>query len=236
MENKRIIEALLFANDGPLDISRIKVVLDGISTKEIKKHIAKINDSYKENGSPFEIIEVAGGYQIVTREEYTEWIAKLNKARAAGRMTQKALETLAIIAYKQPITKAEMESIRGVNVDGVVRTLIERNLISITGREKAPGNPLLYGSTKFFLESFGLKNLSDLPKLKEIDELLKSDEKFLESLDQVSLQQLKPEELGIKSMEESEEKKESQEDPKAPDSEEENDSDTIEKSENDSIK
>ncbi len=201
MENKRIVEALLFANDGPLDISRIKVVLEGISTKEIKKHIANINSSYNECGSPFEIIEVAGGSQIVTREEYTEWIATLNKARAAGRMTQKALETLAIIAYKQSITKAEIESIRCVNLDGVVRTLIERNLISITGREKAPGNPLLYGTTKFFLESFGLNNLSDLPKLKEIDELLKSDDKFLESLDQVSLQQLKPEELGIKSME-----------------------------------
>ncbi len=200
MENKRIIEALIFASDGPLDIPKIKAVLEGLNTKTIKKQIAEISKSYEESGSPFEVIEVAGGYQIVTRKEYAEWIAKLNKARAAGRMTQKALETLAIIAYKQPITKAEMESIRGVNVDGVVRTLIERNLISITGREKAPGNPLLYGTTKFFLESFGLKSLSDLPKLKEIDELLQSDEKFLESLDQVALQQLNPEELGLKNM------------------------------------
>ncbi len=202
MENKRIIEALIFASDGPLDIPKIKTVLDGLNAKSIKKHISEINKQYETSGSPFEVIEVAGGYQIVTREEYAEWIGRLNKARAAGRMTQKALETLAIIAYKQPITKAEIESIRGVNVDGVVRTLIERNLISITGREKAPGNPLLYGTTKFFLESFGLKSLSDLPKLKEIDELLQSDEKFLESLDQVALQQLSPEELGLKNMEE----------------------------------
>ena len=200
MENKRIIEALIFASEGPLDIGKIKAVLEGLNSRTIKKHIAEINKGYEESGSPFEVIEVAGGYQIVTREEYAEWISKLNKARAAGRMTQKALETLAIIAYKQPITKAEIESIRGVNVDGVVRTLIERNLISITGREKAPGNPLLYGTTKFFLESFGLKSLSDLPKLKEIDELLQSDEKFLESLDQVALQQLSPEELGLKNM------------------------------------
>jgi segregation and condensation protein B len=202
MENKRIIEALIFANDGPLDIARIKSVLDDINSKTVKKIITEINKGYEDSGSPFEIIEVAGGYQIVTREIYSNWIVRLNKARQAGRMTQKALETLAIIAYKQPITKAEMESIRGVNVDGVVRTLIERNLINITGREKAPGNPLLYGTTKFFLESFGLKNLSDLPKLKEIDELLQSDDKFLESLDQVSLQQLKPEELGLKNMNE----------------------------------
>jgi segregation and condensation protein B len=202
MENKRIIEALIFANDGPLDTARIKSVLEDLTVKAIKKIIAEINKGYEDCGSPFEIIEVAGGYQIVTREIYSKWITQLNKARQSGRMTQKALETLAIIAYKQPITKAEIESIRGVNVDGVVRTLIERNLISITGREKAPGNPLLYGTTKFFLESFGLKNLTDLPKLKEIDELLQSDDKFLESLDQVSLQQLKPEELGLKNMEE----------------------------------
>jgi segregation and condensation protein B len=111
------------------------------------------------------------------------------------------LETLAIIAYKQPITKNEIENIRGVNVDGVIKTLLERNLISIEGREKAPGNPLLYGTTKYFLEYFGLKSIEDLPKLKEIDELLKDDTKFLESLDQVALRQLEPEVLGLKNVE-----------------------------------
>ena len=130
---------------------------------------------------------------------------KLYKGRQASRLTQRALETLAIIAYKQPITKHEIENIRGVNVDGVVKTLLERNLVTIEGRQKAPGNPLLYGTTKYFLEYFGLKSLDALPKLKEIDELLKEDDKFLESLDQVALKQLEPEVLGITSLDVSEE-------------------------------
>ena len=146
------------------------------------------------------IDEVAEGFQIFTRAEYEAYIRQLFKTRSTSRLTQKAMETLAIIAYKQPITKVEMEAIRGVNVDGVVRTLLERNLITIKGREKAPGNPLIYGTTKYFLEYFGLKSMDALPKLKELDELLKEDEKFLESLDQVALEQIDPETLGIKNM------------------------------------
>lgn len=201
MKNQdQIIEALIFASDVPLPSKKIKEIVSEISEREIKKSITRINEKYQERKSPFEIIEVAGGYQIVTRPDYSEWIRKLYISRTKNRLTQKALETLAIIAYKQPITKTEVESIRGVNIDTVIRTLIERKLITVTGREKAPGTPLLYGTTRYFLEYFGLKNISDLPKLREIDELLKSDEKFLESLDQVSLQELVPEELGITSM------------------------------------
>jgi segregation and condensation protein B len=148
------------------------------------------------------IIEVAGGFQIVSKEDYASYVQKLYKGRQASRLTQRALETLAIIAYKQPITKHEIENIRGVNVDGVVKTLLERNLVTIEGRQKAPGNPLLYGTTKYFLEYFGLKSLEALPKLKEIDELLKEDDKFLESLDQVALKQLEPEALGLTSLKE----------------------------------
>ncbi len=201
MKNQdQVIEALIFASDVPLPSRKIKDIISEIGEREIKKSIARINERYQESKSAFEIVEVAGGYQIVTRSDYSEWIRKLYISRTKNRLTQRALETLAIIAYKQPITKTEVESIRGVNADTVIRNLIERKLITVTGREKAPGNPLVYGTTRYFLEYFGLKDISDLPKLREIDELLKSDEKFLESLDQVSLQELIPEELGITSM------------------------------------
>ena len=201
MENLiQLIEALIFASDTPLSTRKIKEVLELVSEKEIRKSIAQINETYQKNQSPLTVIEVAGGFQIVTRDEFAPWIKKLYRSRSAGHLTQRALETLAIIAYKQPLTKQEIEAIRGVNSDAVLRTLIERNLITITGRKKAPGNPLLYGTTKQFLEYFGLKSLKDLPKLREIDELLKSDDKFLESLDQVALQQMYPEELGLTSM------------------------------------
>lgn len=199
-QNNNIIEALIFASDAPLPLRKIKEIIADFTESEIKKRIKTINERHEEIQSPLHIVEVAGGYQMVTRPDYAEWIRKLYISRTKSRLTQRALETLAIIAYKQPVTKTEIESIRGVNVDAVIRTLIERKLITVTGREKAPGNPLLYGTTKFFLEYFGLKEITDLPKLREIDELLKSDEKFLESLDQVSLQEMLPEQLGLSSM------------------------------------
>jgi segregation and condensation protein B len=154
-------------------------------------------------------VEIAGGYQIVTKEKYSKHISKLYKGRNISRLTQQALETLSIVAYKQPITKQEIESVRGVNVDAVMRTLLERNLITIEGRQKAPGNPLLYGTTKFFLQYFGLKSLDALPRLKEIDELLKEDQDFLESLDQVVLEQLTADKLGLKGTLDNPEKQES---------------------------
>ena len=201
MENLlHIIEAMIFASDAPITAQKIKNILQDGTVPQIKKAIKRLNENYEKINAAFHIVEVAEGFQMVTRPDYASWLTRLYKARQASRLTRRALETLAIIAYKQPITKTEMESIRGVNVDGVVKTLIERNLITVMGREKAPGNPLLYGTTRYFLEYFGLKRIDDLPKLKEIDELLKSDEKFLESLDQVSLQHLRPEELGITSM------------------------------------
>ncbi len=196
----QIVEALIFASDTPLPAKKIKELLDLDSVTTVKNAITKINKRYEKSDSALQIIEVADGFQVVTREAYAGWITKLYSSRSSQRLTHRALETLAIIAYKQPITKQEIESIRGVSADHVIRTLIERNLITVSGRQKAPGNPLLYGTTKFFLEIFGIKNLDDLPKLKEIDELLKSDEQFLENLDQVSLQQLFPEELGLTSM------------------------------------
>ncbi len=195
-----IIEALIFASDMPLSSQKIKTIIEEVGEKEIRHSIEEINSRYTESGSALQIVEVAGGYQIVTHPRYESWLKKLYRSRQASRLTQKALETLAIIAYKQPITKQEVEEIRGVSVDSVFHTLIERNLITVSGRKKAPGNPLIYNTTKFFLEYFGLKHLKDLPKLKEIDELLKSDDHFLENLDQVALEQMLPEELGLSSM------------------------------------
>jgi len=197
----QIVEALLFASDSPLPARKIKEILPDIGGEgDVKKLLRELEEKYDKSNSSIQIIQLAGGYQMVTRETYASWVSQLYKARAQSRLTRKGLETLAIIAYRQPITKQEIEHIRGVSADGVVRTLIERNLITVKGREKAPGNPLLYGTTKYFLEYFGLNDISDLPKLKEIDELLKGDSKFLESLDQVALEQLMPEALGLNSM------------------------------------
>jgi segregation and condensation protein B len=193
-----IVEALLFASDGPLSIQKLKDLLGISNISELKKALQKLTDFYMKSSSALKIVEIAGGYQIVTKEEYSKYIHKLYRGRNISRLTQQALETLSIVAYKQPITKQEIESVRGVNVDAVMRTLLERNLITIEGRQKAPGNPLLYGTTKFFLQYFGLKSLEALPRLKEIDELLKEDQDFLESLDQVVLEQLTAEKLGLK--------------------------------------
>ncbi len=204
LDNLQIVEALLFASDAPLPARKIRDIMDDVSVGDIKKAIGQIREKYDSTNSPMQIIEIAEGYQIVTRKEYANWISKLFQSRTSQRLSKKALETLAIIAYKQPITKLEIENIRGVNADAVTRTLIERNLITVVGREKAPGNPLLYGTTKFFMEYFGLADLSHLPRLKEIDELLKNDEQFLESIDQVALEQLHPEALGISSAEKEE--------------------------------
>ena len=183
---KNIIEALLFASDTPLTLQKLKEIMEQDSITVVRQAIESLKAFYEAQGSALMVVEVAGGYQIASRKEYAGLVQKLFKGRQASRLTQRGLETLAIIAYKQPITKNEIENIRGVNVDGVIKTLLERNLVTIEGREKAPGNPLLYGTTKYFLEYFGLKSLEDLPKLKEIDELLKEDTRFLESLDQVA--------------------------------------------------
>jgi len=201
---RNIIEALLFASDTPLTIQKLKELLEVSSVKDIREGLDALDQHYQNSESAMKIIEIAGGYQIVSKEDYASYVQKLYKGRQASRLTQRALETLAIIAYKQPITKHEIENIRGVNVDGVVKTLLERNLVTIEGRQKAPGNPLLYATTNYFLEYFGLKSLDALPKLKEIDELLKEDDKFLESLDQVALKQLEPEALGLTSLDASE--------------------------------
>ncbi len=174
-----ILESLLFTSEAPLTVSRIREIIPELKPKEIEEAVTNLNEQYQKGGRTFEIKEIAGGYQLFTLPEYADYIDKLIQTRQKSRLTQKALETVAIIAYKQPLTKHEIEEIRGVNVDGVMKTLLSRNLVTISGRAKAPGSPFLYVTTKRFLDYFGLTGLEDLPKLKEIDELIDvEDERF----------------------------------------------------------
>ena len=173
---KHIIEALIFASDQPLTAKKIKSFLPEIELSDVERAVYELNREYEERGSAFRIIEVAEGYQFATLPKFSKWVSKLFVERSRRRLSQAALETLAIIAYKQPVSKPEIESIRGVNVDHIIKSLLEKNLITIVGRGEGPGRPILYGTTKEFLKYFGLKSLSDLPKLKEIEEILKEDE------------------------------------------------------------
>ena len=167
-----ILESLLFSSEAPLTIPKIREIIPELKPKEIQDAVNDLNDQYQKSGRTFEIKEIAAGYQLFTLPEYADYVERLFQTKQKSRLTQKALETVAIIAYKQPLTKHEIEEIRGVNVDGVMKTLLTRNLVTISGRAKAPGSPFLYITTKKFLDYFGLKNLEDLPKLKEIDELI----------------------------------------------------------------
>lgn len=169
-ELKRVIEAILFASDEPLSINEIREVLDGADGRIIRTVIEGLRDEYEKEKRSFKIVEVAGGFQMATDPLYGEWLKKMYKSRQTNRLSGPALETLAIIAYRQPVTRADIEFIRGVNVDGVIKNLMDRNLIRITGRKDVPGRPILYGTTKEFLLYFGLNSLDELPKLKEFSE------------------------------------------------------------------
>ncbi|OGW75070.1 MAG: SMC-Scp complex subunit ScpB [Omnitrophica bacterium RBG_13_46_9] len=166
---KRIIEALLFVSENPIAVKDLKQALDGLEEDQIREAVEQLRDDYVKQGRSFGIAELAGGYQIVTNPEFAPWINKLFK-REETRLSTPALETLAIIAYRQPITRSEIEGIRGVNVDGVIKTLLDKDLIKIRGRKDAPGRPITYGTTDEFLKRFGLKGLEQLPKLREFDQ------------------------------------------------------------------
>jgi segregation and condensation protein B len=173
-EIKKIIEALLFSSPEPLTQTKINGVFDP-DTPNLPEMVYELNDQYAKEDHAFEIQQVAGGYQLVSRQEYEYFIRRmLNKS---GRLTLSpaALDSLAIIAYKQPIGRYEVEAIRGVDSSGVLKTLLNRNLIKIKGRDSGPGRPLLYQTTSKFLQHFGLNRLSDMPKLKEITELMEAD-------------------------------------------------------------
>ena len=167
-----VIEALLFAVDQPLSINRIAELLDGVSTATVREIIETIRAEYNSNDRPLTLRQVAGGYQFYTRPQYAPWLKKLYKTKSNNRLSPAALETLAIIAYKQPITRAEIEAIRGVSVSGLLSTLLERRLIKIGGRDDSIGKPLLYRTTKEFLTYFGLSDIRDLPSISSLQEIL----------------------------------------------------------------
>ncbi len=163
-----VLEALLFASPEPLSLAQFHEILEGVSKDDIRNSLNILNESYEKNGSGLIIIQVAGGYRMTTRPELYPWLTRLARIRPT-RLSRPALETLAIIAYRQPITKAEIEAIRGVAVDGVIKTLAERGLIRILGRKREVGRPILYGTSRAFLEYFGFQDLSELPSLQEIE-------------------------------------------------------------------
>jgi segregation and condensation protein B len=167
---KNIVESLLLVADEPLSVDRIKSILDQPEKKEIKNALEELMSEYENRKGGFFLREVAGGYQFRTRPEYREWIKRLVQPKPI-RLSKAALETLAIIAYKQPIIRNDIEHIRGVNCGGILRMLLERKLVRVLGRKAIPGRPLVYATTKQFLEVFELKNLEDLPTPKEISDL-----------------------------------------------------------------
>lgn len=176
---KNIIESLIFASEEQISAKQIREILSSFSIKtdanKIEQAVDKLNEEYNEAGSSFEIIKIAGGYQFATRKEYGVYVGKLFDEKQRKKLSQSSIETLAIIAYKQPITRNEIEFIRGVNVDYIVNSLLERDLVCITGRAETPGRPILYGTTDTFLKVLGLNSLADLPKLKEINEILQNE-------------------------------------------------------------
>jgi segregation and condensation protein B len=162
-----VVEAVLFASDEPLTVTRLADIV-GTNVKQLRKHIDDLNEKYKTNNNAFRIEQIAGGFQLLTLNGYNHWLKKLVRARDEGTLSQAALETLAIIAYKQPIIRADIEAIRGVAAGDMIRNLMYKGLVKIVGRAEVVGRPMLYGTTKKFLEIFMLNSLNDLPKAEEL--------------------------------------------------------------------
>jgi segregation and condensation protein B len=166
-----IVEALVFASPDPITLKQLCKVLDTEPKEEVVAALAELGRQYAKSGG-LQLVEVAGGYQIVTRPELHEWVRRLFHERTTQKLSVQALETLAVIAYKQPITAMEITEIRGVNTTGVVGTLLERGLVKIAGRKQVVGRPFLYSTTREFLDRFGLKDLTDLPKVEDMADAL----------------------------------------------------------------
>lgn len=189
----QIIEALIFSSDEPINSSDIVKAIRGIdgedievTAENIEECVVGLNQKYDDQNISFKIMQVAGGFVFATKPEYSKYLGFLSSEKSKRRLSQSALETLAIIAYKQPITKPDLETIRGVNSDYILNTLLEKNLIAITGRAETIGRPLLYATTTEFLKYFGLNKLSDLPKPREIEDIMK-DEDFLEQRQKIMM-------------------------------------------------
>ncbi|HTO13320.1 MAG TPA: SMC-Scp complex subunit ScpB [Candidatus Binatia bacterium] len=160
-----VVEALLFASDVPLEPERIREVLDLENARAARELVVELMARYEAEPRGLSIVEVGGGFRMVTRPELAPWLVRLARARSRVRLSRPALETLAIIAYKQPVSKPELDAVRGVNSDAVLENLLERRLIRIGGRKEAPGRPFLYETTREFMVAFGLRDLGDLPKI-----------------------------------------------------------------------
>jgi segregation and condensation protein B len=160
-----VVEALLFASDTPLEAERIREVLDLPGLEEAGRLIEELRARYDASGGGLQIVEVGGGYRMVTRAEVAPWLVRLARARTRARLSRPALEALAIVAYKQPVSRPEIDAVRGVNSEAVLDNLLERRLVRISGRKEAPGRPYLFETTREFLVAFGLRDLGDLPKV-----------------------------------------------------------------------
>lgn len=169
---KQIVEAILFASNTPVTLKALREVVDAEDLPRLAEVIAELRREYEAPGRGVSLVEMAGGYQLLSREECAEHVELYLKARRKARLSRAALETLAIVAYRQPVTKVEIDKIRGVDCGGVLGTLLERRLIVIKGRAKGVGSPLLYGTTMEFLATFGLNRLEDLPRLEEMEGLV----------------------------------------------------------------
>jgi segregation and condensation protein B len=180
---KGILEAILFVSGEPLSVDRMLGVVEGVAREELMSALRALQADYATEGRGLQLVEVAGGFQIATRPDCAPWIKRLERVKEGARLSRSAMETLAIVAYKQPAVRSEIEQIRGVDSAGVLKTLLERRLVRIVGRKDAPGRPIMYGTTRQFLQAFGLKDLSDLPALRDIKELKEAEPFTLQNLD-----------------------------------------------------
>lgn len=179
---KTAIEALLFIGGGPLSVDRLRGIFEDATKEQIEAQLQALKADYDAREAGVMVAEVANGYQLATRPEQSVWVRKFKTVKVTTRLSRPALETLAIIAYKQPVTRPEIEAIRGVNIGGIVRNLMERRLVKIVGKKDVPGKPMLYGTSVEFLQYFGLKDLSSLPTLREFQELDANEDAMVEAL------------------------------------------------------
>ncbi len=169
---KSILEAILFAASEPITIKQFQHAIPNMNAREIRKALSELRDDYQQMDRSFRLIEIANGFQICTRPEFSEWVRKFYIQQVRVTLSPSALETLAIVAYKQPVTRNDVSTIRGVNSDSVISALVEKGLVCVSGRKEVAGRSLLFSTTDTFLEQFGLKNPSELPSLEEIEQLL----------------------------------------------------------------
>ncbi len=174
-----VLEALLFVSAEPVPVPRLATVIGAVSKAEVEQALRLLQEQLALGGRGIQLVKLAGGFRLVTKPDYAPWLKRLDKTKAAQKLSRSALESLAIIAYKQPLVRAEIEEIRGVETSGVLRTLLERKLVRIVGLKEVPGRPIMYGTTKFFLEHFGLQDITQLPPLREFKELGEAEQALL---------------------------------------------------------